>query len=86
MAQNRCPDTQGNRPRTRQQPPYHSKKLLKTGYFKRTHPWHDLCYIYLAGPPTRPRRTAMKLETMLLNSLFVACLVICVTALGSMLA
>jgi len=28
----------------------------------------------------------MKFETLMLNSLFVACLVICVTALGAMLA
>jgi len=27
----------------------------------------------------------MKFETMLLNSLFVACMIICVTTLGSML-
>jgi len=28
----------------------------------------------------------MKFETLMLNSLFVACLVICVTTLGAMLA
>jgi hypothetical protein len=32
-----------------------------------------------------PRSTAMKFETLMLHSLFVACLVICFTTLGSML-
>ena len=32
------------------------------------------------------RRTAMKFETLMLNSLFAACLVICVATLGAMLA
>lgn len=37
-------------------------------------------------PITRARRNAMKFETLMLNSLFVACLVICVSTLGAMLA
>jgi len=32
------------------------------------------------------RRAAMKFETLMLNSLFAACLVICVATLGAMLA
>lgn len=48
--------------------------------------WHGLCNVYLEGPPTRSRRIAMKFETLMLNSLFVACLVICVSTLASMLA
>jgi hypothetical protein len=36
--------------------------------------------------PADSRRTAMKFETLLLNSLFVACMVICITTLGAMLA
>jgi hypothetical protein len=34
--------------------------------------------------PHLPRSTAMKFETVMVNSLFCACLVICISTLGSM--
>jgi hypothetical protein len=34
--------------------------------------------------PHFPRSTAMKFETVMLNSLFCACLVICISTIGSM--
>jgi hypothetical protein len=55
-------------------------------FFQKKAVWHELCTTYIESPRTCPRRTAMKFETLMLNSLFVACLVICVTTLGAMLA
>lgn len=46
--------------------------------------WHGLCHIYLAKL-IHSRRTAMKFETLMLHSLFVACLLVCVSTLGAML-
>ena len=46
--------------------------------------WHEPCHIYLAKL-IHSRRTAMKFETLMLHSLFAACLVICVSTLGAML-
>jgi hypothetical protein len=34
---------------------------------------------------THPRRTTMKFETLMLNSFFAACVVICVSTLSAML-
>jgi hypothetical protein len=48
--------------------------------------WHGPCHIYLESFIPSSRRTAMKFETLMLNSLFAACLVICVATLGAMLA
>jgi hypothetical protein len=46
--------------------------------------WHGLCPIYLAKP-NHLRRIAMKFETLMLHSLFAACLLVCVSMLGAML-
>ena len=46
--------------------------------------WHELCPIYLAKL-VHSRRTAMKFETLMLHSLFAACLLVCVSTLGAML-
>jgi hypothetical protein len=47
--------------------------------------WHELCNSR-ARRPIHLRRTAMKFETLMLNSLFAACLVICFATLGAMLS
>jgi hypothetical protein len=46
--------------------------------------WHGLCNPYLENL-NHLRRAAMKFETLMLNSLFAACLVLCVATLGAML-
>ncbi|HKT28857.1 hypothetical protein [Dyella sp.] len=46
--------------------------------------WHGLCPIYLAKL-NHSRRITMKFETLMLHSLFAACLLVCVSTLGAML-
>ena len=64
-------------------------RILKNGVVMRfstdIDAWHGPCHIYLAKLIQTPWRTAMKFETLMLHSLFAACLVICVTTLGAML-
>jgi hypothetical protein len=49
--------------------------------------WHAPCSIHLESHTTQPhRRTTMKFETVMLQGFFAACLLICVTTLGAMLA
>jgi len=43
--------------------------------------------IYLSNASlNQPEEPAMKFETLMLKSLFVACMIICLTTLGAMLA
>ena len=46
--------------------------------------WHGLCPISLAKL-IHSRRIVMKFETLVLHSLFAACLFVCVSTLGAML-
>jgi hypothetical protein len=46
--------------------------------------WHGLCPTYLAQL-IHSRRIAMKFETLMLHSLFAACLLVCVSTLSAML-
>jgi hypothetical protein len=47
--------------------------------------WHGLCHYSYKDPFIHARRVAMKFETLMLNSLFAACLVLCASTLGAML-
>lgn len=64
--------------------------LIKNGTALRfpthTPTWHKPCNLSVESLTAYSRRTAMKFETLMLNSLFAACLVICVATLGAMLA
>ncbi|GLQ50962.1 hypothetical protein ACFFJT_07145 [Dyella flava] len=54
--------------------------------FRADHPVGTLLAIYHSKASLlHPRRTAMKFETLLLNSFFFACVAICVSTLGAML-
>jgi hypothetical protein len=46
--------------------------------------WHRPCHISRELPTKPSRSTAMKFETLMLNSLFATCLVICISTIGSM--
>ena len=49
--------------------------------------WHKPCSTNLESLTTQTnRRTTMKFETIMLQGFFAACLLICVTTIGSMLA
>jgi hypothetical protein len=48
--------------------------------------WHGLCHISSESLTSLLWRTAMKFETLMLNSFFAACVVICVSTLTAMLA
>ncbi|MFK2891992.1 hypothetical protein [Dyella flagellata] len=47
--------------------------------------WHGLCHLYLKRLIHPARRTTMKFETVMLSSLFAACLVLCASTFGAML-
>jgi hypothetical protein len=47
--------------------------------------WHGLCSLTLESFIPQPRRTIMKFETLMLQTLFSACLLVCLLAMGAML-
>jgi len=47
--------------------------------------WHGACHIHLESFICTQRRAVMKFETLMLQSLFTACLLICVMTVGGML-
>jgi hypothetical protein len=47
--------------------------------------WHGVCHITLESFDPHSRRTVMKFETVMLQSLFSVCLLICVLTVGGML-
>jgi hypothetical protein len=47
--------------------------------------WHDACHALVESFHPKPRRTTMKFETLMLHSLFAACLLVCLLVLGAML-
>lgn len=81
-----CPNKADSCPRTSSCPTPHIEKWLKYAAFCMPTPLAWAMHYLIRKPRSPPRRTAMKFETLMLNSLFVACLVICVTTLGAMLA
>ncbi len=47
--------------------------------------WHGLCHRYLESFISHLRSTAMKFETLMLESLLAVCMLLCALTMGAML-
>jgi hypothetical protein len=72
-----------DRPRTLRPVAPPIRKRCFQAVFRERAGWHEACHISCKTPHSK--EIVMKLETLLLNSLFAACMVLCASTLGAML-